>query len=184
VALTGWEPEGPDDHWIDPAPWPATRQTVHDQENLPDITSHGNHHLTWKGERDVSYPDPKYSGNDGEVSAILRPADQPYDLEMSKGGTQLHYLASGASTKGEFALYRWDFSGRRSGPDPHFHKTVSESFYILSGTVKLYDGRRWADAKPGDFLFVPANAVHRFEDFSDDLELWVVFYGPEGGEKP
>jgi hypothetical protein len=31
---------------------------------------------------------------------------------------------------------------------------------------------------------VPAGVVHRFEDFSDDLAVWVVFYGPEGGEIP
>jgi len=24
--------------------------------------------------------------------------------------------------------------------------------------------------------------VHRFEQFSDDFEAWVFFYGPEGGE--
>jgi hypothetical protein len=24
--------------------------------------------------------------------------------------------------------------------------------------------------------------VHRFEDFTDDLAVWVIFYGPEGGE--
>ena len=35
---------------------------------------------------------------------------------------------------------------------------------------------------PGDAIFVKANAEHRFEDFSDDLELWAVFYGPRGGE--
>ena len=35
---------------------------------------------------------------------------------------------------------------------------------------------------PGDVLFVPAGVVHRFEEFSDDLAVWVFFYGPEGGE--
>jgi mannose-6-phosphate isomerase-like protein (cupin superfamily) len=34
----------------------------------------------------------------------------------------------------------------------------------------------------GDALFVPAGVAHRFEDFSDDLAVWVVFYGREGGE--
>jgi hypothetical protein len=24
---------------------------------------------------------------------------------------------------------------------------------------------------------------HRFEDFSGDLTVWVLFYGPEGGEE-
>ena len=27
-----------------------------------------------------------------------------------------------------------------------------------------------------------AGITHRFEDFSDDLVVWVLFYGPEGGE--
>jgi mannose-6-phosphate isomerase-like protein (cupin superfamily) len=35
----------------------------------------------------------------------------------------------------------------------------------------------------GDVLFVPAGEEHRFERFSDDLILWAVFWGPEGGEK-
>ena len=36
---------------------------------------------------------------------------------------------------------------------------------------------------PGDALFVAAGTVHRFEEFSDDFAAWVVFYGPEGGER-
>jgi len=36
---------------------------------------------------------------------------------------------------------------------------------------------------PGDFLFVPAGIEHRFVDFTDDLVVWVIFYGPERGEK-
>ena len=35
---------------------------------------------------------------------------------------------------------------------------------------------------PGDAIFAPAGAVHRFEDFSDDFSTWVVMYGPPGGE--
>jgi hypothetical protein len=36
---------------------------------------------------------------------------------------------------------------------------------------------------PGDALFAAAGEVHRFEDFTEDLLGWVVFYGPEGGER-
>lgn len=35
---------------------------------------------------------------------------------------------------------------------------------------------------PHDVRFVPAGVVHRFEEFTDDFAVWVVFYGPEGGE--
>ena len=31
---------------------------------------------------------------------------------------------------------------------------------------------------------LPAGVEHRFEDFTDDFGMWVVFYGPEGGERP
>ena len=42
--------------------------------------------------------------------------------------------------------------------------------------------RRGTASRPGDLLFVPAGVVHRFEEFTDDLAVWVIFYGPEGGE--
>ena len=35
-----------------------------------------------------------------------------------------------------------------SGPDPHFHKTISESFYVLTGTVRFHDGTGWTDGHP------------------------------------
>ncbi|GAC1341093.1 MAG: hypothetical protein NVSMB18_12520 [Acetobacteraceae bacterium] len=38
--------------------------------------------------------------------------------------------------------------------------------------------------RPGDVLFVPAGAAHRFEEPSEDFAVWAVFYGPEGGERP
>jgi hypothetical protein len=32
--------------------------------------------------------------------------------------------------------------------------------------------------------FSPAGVPHLFEDFTDDFGTWVIFYGPEGGERP
>jgi len=37
---------------------------------------------------------------------------------------------------------------------------------------------------PDDFLFAPAGVAHRFENFTDDFFVWVLFYGPGGGEAP
>jgi len=33
-------------------------------------------------------------------------------------------------------------------------------------------------------MFIAAGTEHHFEQFSDDLAVWVVFYGSEGGEVP
>ncbi len=126
----------------------------------------------------MSYPEPKYFGADGEFSAVLRRSDRPYDLEIGTGGTQVHYLATAAATKGEFGLYRCDFTGPPSGPEPHFHKTISESFYVLSGTLQLHDGKRWADAGPGDYLFVPEGGIHGFRNESGQPASMLLLFAP------
>jgi mannose-6-phosphate isomerase-like protein (cupin superfamily) len=125
----------------------------------------------------MSYPEPRYLGETGEVTATYRP--HGHDPELSNPtGTSVHYLATGASTDGEFGLYRWEMGPDPSGPDPHFHKTISESFYILSGTMRLYDGRRWIDAKPGDFLFVPEGGIHGFRNESGEPASMLLLFSP------
>jgi len=89
----------------------------------------------------VSYQAPRYHGDTGEVSASFREAEHLPELTYPSGGT-VHCLATGGSTGGEFGLYRWDFAPTGSGPEPHFHKTISESFFVLFGAVRLYDGAR------------------------------------------
>lgn len=57
-----------------------------------------------------------------------------------------------------------------------------EVYVVARGSGTFFcDGMR-TETMPGDFLFVPAGVDHRFEDFTDDFAVWVLFYGPEGGE--
>lgn len=115
----------------------------------------------------MSYPPPTYTGSSGEVSAHFRPVSQAPDL-VYDNGVRVDYLATGASASGRFGWYRWTFGPRATGPDPHFHRTMSESFYVLQGTVRLYDGSDWVDAGPGDHLYVPEGGVHGFRNVPDD----------------
>ena len=124
----------------------------------------------------MSYPPVRYPGTEGQVSARLQPASRPPDLTI--GATAVHYLATTASTSGEFGLYRWEMGARPSGPDPHFHRTISESFYVLTGTVRLFDGARWVDAVPGDFLYVPPGGVHAFRNESGAPATMLLLFAP------
>jgi mannose-6-phosphate isomerase-like protein (cupin superfamily) len=57
-----------------------------------------------------------------------------------------------------------------------------ELYIIVRGRgVLVHDGTRDA-FECGDLMFVAAGTEHWFEDFSDDLAAWVVFYGQRGGE--
>ena len=59
-----------------------------------------------------------------------------------------------------------------------------EVYVIVRGRgVLVHDGEREA-FELGDLLFVAAGTEHHFEDFSEDLAVWVIFYGPRGGEVP
>jgi quercetin dioxygenase-like cupin family protein len=69
------------------------------------------------------------------------------------------------------------------GIDDQTPHTRDELYFVMAGTGWFVNGSDRHRFAPGDVLFVPAGVEHRFEEFSDDLALWVVFYGPEGGEK-
>jgi mannose-6-phosphate isomerase-like protein (cupin superfamily) len=125
----------------------------------------------------MSYPEPKYFGDTGEINAYFRPAGHPPELVYPQGGTADH-LATGATTDGRFGLYQWNMSARRSGPDPHFHKTISESFYILSGTVRIYNGIEWIDTEPGDFVHVPEGGIHGFRNESGEPASMLLLFAP------
>lgn len=60
---------------------------------------------------------------------------------------------------------------------------IQDELYLIvcgRGTL-IHDGKR-DSFEPGDILFVAAGVEHQFEDVTDDLALWRVFYGPHGGE--
>jgi mannose-6-phosphate isomerase-like protein (cupin superfamily) len=124
----------------------------------------------------VSYPDPRYVGG-GEASAVLSRADAPPDLTMGET-TVVRYLATGASTHGLFGLYRWDMLGPPTGPGAHFHRSITESFVVLSGTVRLYDGRGWVDATAGDYLYVPEGGLHGFRNESGEPASMLLLFAP------
>ena len=69
------------------------------------------------------------------------------------------------------------------GTDPQTPHTRDEAYIVVHGKGVFVSDEGRQPFGPGDFLFAPAGVEHRFEEFSDDLAVWVIFYGPEGGEK-
>lgn len=63
---------------------------------------------------------------------------------------------------------------------PH---TRDEIYLIISGNGEFVNGGIRTTFLHGDFLFVPAGIVHRFENFTDDFSTWALFYGRKGGEQ-
>jgi mannose-6-phosphate isomerase-like protein (cupin superfamily) len=62
---------------------------------------------------------------------------------------------------------------------PHLQ---DEIYVVAAGRGIFYRAGERVPFGPADVLFVPAGMEHHFEDFTSDLAVWVIFYGPEGGE--
>ena len=69
------------------------------------------------------------------------------------------------------------------GTDPQSPHTRDEVYVVIEGSGTFRNGTQRHPFARGDVLFVAAGVEHRFEEFSDDLAVWVFFYGPEGGEQ-
>lgn len=68
--------------------------------------------------------------------------------------------------------------------DPQVPHDRDEVYVVIEGRGEFLCGSARRRFGPGDLLLVPAGVVHRFENFSNDLVVWVLFYGPVGGEAP
>ncbi|HMC56337.1 MAG TPA: cupin domain-containing protein [Gemmatimonadaceae bacterium] len=110
--------------------------------------------------------------------AHLKPADLLQRLESA--GKERFYAALRRGTL-EVELYA------PRGHDPQTPHSRDELYVVVSGQGEFIAGDKLEQRftfGPGDFLFVAAGVPHRFEKFTDDLSVWVVFYGPTGGEMP
>ena len=94
----------------------------------------------------------------------LNSQDQPFKHMFTHGSMEVEIYAP----KGE------DLQ------QPH---TRDELYVIAAGSGYFVHEQERHAVEIGEVLFVPAGDIHRFEEFSDDFATWVVFYGPEGGEK-
>lgn len=130
----------------------------------------------------MSYPPPLYDGEAGEVSAHVVHSDVEPAV-VYPNGNKVFYLAQGTETSGTFGLYRWEFAGPVSGPDAHFHRAITESFYVLDGTVTIFDGNDWVRCGAGDFAHVPAGGIHGFRN-EDGPASMLLHFAPGAPREP
>lgn len=90
---------------------------------------------------------------------------QPYAIPLARGTLELGYYAP-------------------MDPDDQRPHAQDELYFVTKGHGVFWRAGEKVPFQVGDALFVAAGVEHRFVDFSTDLELWVVFWGPSGGEQP
>jgi mannose-6-phosphate isomerase-like protein (cupin superfamily) len=117
----------------------------------------------------VSFPEP-----DARPSAVWRSR-----AEVEQAGP-VRLLAPGDAVGGEFGLFETSVQAGRMGAVPHYHRSFSESFYVLSGRLAIMSGREWRVAGSGDFAYVPAEGVHAFRALGDEDARFLILFVPAG----
>ena len=103
----------------------------------------------------------------GEGVEPVAPDIKAYTLDRSPVGEKLFRTDFGSFVEADLTNGKFsDFADART----------------LKNYNSFFVSRDWRQAQPGDLLFVAADRPHRFEDFTEDFAVWVMFYGPEGGE--
>ena len=69
------------------------------------------------------------------------------------------------------------------GEDRQRPHSRDEIYFVARGEAEFFNGEKREPVSAGSFIFVPAGNVHRFEEFSGDFAVWVVFFGPERGQR-
>jgi mannose-6-phosphate isomerase-like protein (cupin superfamily) len=97
------------------------------------------------------------------IAALPKPPEEQYAIVYSHG----------TFTAGLYAP---------RGVDVQTPHTRDEAYVVVRGSGQFVCGDARKPFSPGELLFVPAGMTHRFESFTNDLTVWVIFYGPQGGE--
>jgi quercetin dioxygenase-like cupin family protein len=118
-----------------------------------------------------------YLGETGETSAVLRQNIAPFDMNPDTGTTAT-FVAPGSVTRGEYGLFRWDMPAGSGGAGSHFHRGFSESFYVISGQVSLFNGDKWLEVSAGGFLYVPPGGIHGFSNNADLPASMLIMFAP------
>jgi mannose-6-phosphate isomerase-like protein (cupin superfamily) len=108
-------------------------------------------------------------------SRVIRLAEARASIPGPEGGHSLSFLQRGTLN------VKLSLPVAPNRQTPH---AQDEIYVVVRGRgVLFHDGKR-DRFEAGDLMFVAAGTEHRFEDFTEDLAVWVVFYGPDGGEVP
>ena len=108
------------------------------------------------------------------------PVIQTLDAGVSFNGLRAVQLLKHGTMKAYFYEPR--------GEDKQLRHDQDEVYIVIAGSGTFAIGCSEDSLKrisfgPGDAIFTPAGAVHRFEDFTDDVGTWIIMWGPQGGEK-
>jgi len=80
------------------------------------------------------------------------------------GQVTVRFLVDGAASAGSLALFEFDVPAGAKVPIAHSHDAYDETIYGLAGVLSWTVKGKPRDVGPGEALFIPRGAIHRFDN--------------------
>lgn len=107
------------------------------------------------------------------VDQLLTKVDDILSANPMKAGDKVQIITVAQDDTLTFNIARLNEGGEIK---PHFHKTHSESVYVIQGNGQMLINGKWLDVMPGSVHFNPMNKVHATKNTGKDpLVIFSVF---------
>jgi quercetin dioxygenase-like cupin family protein len=106
----------------------------------------------------------------------------PQGRTIAVVGDVYRFLATGADTNGQYALFE-ALVGPGGGPPPHVHSREEEGFYILEGEIRFTINGERVVATAGMFANMPVGTPHSFKNESNKPAKMLISVAPAGLEQ-
>lgn len=85
-----------------------------------------------------------------------------YALTSGATGEHFEFATSARTSVDRMFRFVWTLAPGKKGPGEHYHETETETFEIVSGTIRIWREGVAEDFGPGDVCVVKPGVVHRF----------------------
>lgn len=97
---------------------------------------------------------------------------------LALGGMSIIYKTRSESTNDAVGIYEVTLGPKSPGAGPHYHKIMTEMFYVLSGTLAMTADGKAVDAGPGCFVQIPPGVVHSFQNRAAEPVRFLLTFTP------
>lgn len=115
----------------------------------------------------------------GGESIILGPGE---GRSIETLGSKMGFKAVTADTGGRYSLIEYEAGPEFTGPAPHIHLEMEESFYVVDGVFNVQVGDEVVRAPAGTFVLIPRGTVHTFANPLPTPSKFLIIVSPAGFE--
>jgi mannose-6-phosphate isomerase-like protein (cupin superfamily) len=93
--------------------------------------------------------------------------------EVLAGPNGIRILEDGSNTGHRVGIIEARLPPGSGGPPQHIHRQHTESFYVVSGTMRFTSADEHVDVPAGGMVTAPVGAPHTFSN--PDADEWAIF---------